>query len=210
MTLSWLTASRLWLVIDRHAALPRSCAEVALLCLQGGADVVLCRLKDMDAKDAFAVAAEVHAVCRDLGKPFVMSHDVGTAIALSADGVQLGVGDPPLAAVRQAVGGKMVIGYSTHSLEEAAQRFSEGADYVFLGPVFQTAEKLRYGPPLGLEVVEPALQLSGPVVFIGGIGEGNVEQLTALGGRRVAAISALQRVPDPLNAARRMRALLPL
>jgi thiamine-phosphate pyrophosphorylase len=209
MTPSWLAASRLWLVTDSVACAPRSCAEAARLCLEGGADVVLCRVKDVERAAARQIAADVRAVCRRLAKPFVMSHDVQTATELAADGVQLGAGDPPLAEIRTTLGEAMAIGYSTHSVAEAAQRFEEGVDYVFLGPIFPTPAKLRYGAPLGLSAVEPALRLRGPVVFIGGIGEGNIREITALGGMRVAAISALQRATDPRDAATRLKALLP-
>ena len=47
-----------------------------------------------------------------------------------------------------------------------------------------------------------------PVFAIGGIDESNVAQLIAEGLRRVCVIRAVSGVPDPEQAARRLRAML--
>ena len=130
-----------------------------------------------------------------------MSHFPELAVSLQADAVQLGVADPPVNAVRQLVGSAVAIGFSTHGAGEARDCLAAGADYVFLGPVFPTPEKLKYGAPLGLSAVRAAAALPGPVVFIGGINMGNVGSIVQAGGLRIAAIGALQRVADPRAAA---------
>ena len=205
---TWVESSRLWLVLDRRAAAPLSLHEVTRQAISGGVDVVLCRIKDAAREEVRRESSAVRALCREERIPFVMSHFPDLALELEAEGVQLGVEDAPLNEVRAQVGEGMVIGYSTHSVEEARRRFDEGADYVFLGPVFATPEKLKYGYPLGVAVVNAASGLPGPVVFIGGISLANVGQITGLGGRRIAAISSLQRVGDPAEAARRLREML--
>ena len=181
MAHDWIIASRLWLVLDRHAADPRTLPEVTRLAVSGGVDAVLCRIKDAPLADVARLAAEVRAACRELATPFVMSHFPELAVSLQADAVQLG--------------------FSTHGAGEARDCLAAGADYVFLGPVFPTPEKLKYGAPLGLSAVRAAAALPGPVVFIGGINMGNVGSIVQAGGLRIAAIGALQRVADPRAAA---------
>lgn len=204
MSGTWIEDSRLWLVLDRQAAVPRSLVEVTELAIAGGADAVLCRIRNLPRAEVLQLARPLRERCRELNTPFVMSHQAELALELSADAVQLGIADPPVAQVRTLVGSGIAIGYSTHGVGEALARFEDGVDYVFLGPIFATPEKLKYGSPLGLEAVEAAQSLPGPVIFIGGINPANCAEVVRAGGRRVAAISALQRTADPSAQARAM------
>lgn len=205
MTLNsdWPAQAKLWLVLDRHAAEPRSLEEVTELCIASGVEAVLCRIKDLPQTEVRKLAIPVREVCARLASPFIMSHDVELACELSADGIQLGLGDPPLEEVRGQLPPGTKVGYSTHSVDEALDRRGEGADYVFLGPIFPTPAKLKYGAPLGLDVVcDASARLTGfPVVFIGGIKISNISDVVQAGGSRVAAIAALQAVDEPSAAA---------
>ena len=175
---------------------------------RGGVDAVLCRLKELSEAEAYGIAAEVRQSCAEAGVPCVISHWAETALRLKADGLQLGAADPPLAEMRARIGKGMVLGYSAHSVEEARRAMEQGAGYVFLGPVFPTPAKLRYGAPLGLGVVRPALELPRPVVFIGGINLATLPELVAAGGKRIAAIAALNSAPDVAAAAAALRRML--
>ena len=208
MAHDWISPSRLWLVLDRHAAEPRTLPEVTRLAVSGGVDAVLCRIKDAPEADVARLASEVREACRELRVPFVMSHFPDLAVSLEADAIQLGIADPPIQEVRQLIGSSMAVGFSTHGVGEAQDCLAAGADYVFVGPVFPTPEKLKYGPPLGLGVVPDAAALPGPVVFIGGINLANASSIVQAGGLRVAAIGALQRVADPRAAAMALAAEL--
>jgi thiamine-phosphate pyrophosphorylase len=206
---SWLDTARLWLVLDRHAAQPRTLTAAAQLCIAGGVDAVLCRIRDLPRDEVRELALPLRVACWETATPFVMSHDVELTQELHADGLQLGVGDPPLAQLKEALGEGVALGYSTHSVAEAVACQEEGADYVFLGPIFPTPAKLKYGLPLSVSVVAPAVAaLRVPVVFIGGITAGNLPEILLAGGRRMAAIAALQAQPDPQAAAARLKALL--
>lgn len=193
ITADWPAEARLWLVLDEAAAAPRTLPDVTRQAILGGVDAVLCRLKTQSPDRVYTLARELREICAEQGCPFVMSHHAALALHLGADGLQLGSGDISLPAARQMIGPEMKLGRSCHSVAEAAEAFSAGADYVFLGPIFSTPSKLAYGPPLGLDVVSTAAaQLPGPVVFIGGIGFDNIEALLAAGGERVAVIRAVQ------------------
>jgi len=208
MNHSWIQASKLWLVLDRRAAAPRSLPEVTELAIKGGVDAVLCRIKDLPALEALELSREVRDVCRKYETPFVVSHFAQHAVELAAEGLQIGIQDPPIAEVRSIVGKKIALGYSTHGVGEARRCLAFGADYVFLGPIFATPEKLKYGSPLGLGVVSEAAELEGTVVFIGGISAANCAAVVHAGGRRIAASSALQRTDDPTAQASHLKRLL--
>jgi thiamine-phosphate pyrophosphorylase len=205
----WIEHSRLWLVLDRAAAAPLSLAEVTERAVSGGVDAVVCRIKDTPLEQVRELAIPVREICRRTQTPFIMSHYVELGLELGADAIHLGAGDAKLETIRAITGDQIALGYSTHSVAEAEAMQVRGADYVFLGPVFPTPAKLKYGDPLGLGVVPGASALPKPVVYIGGINLATFPLLIAAGGRRVAAIAALQSAPDIAAAARAMRVLLP-
>ena len=94
------------------------------------------------------------------------------------------------AVVRESFGGEILVGASTHSLEEAATAEREGADFVVFGPVFETPSKQAYGPPVGIPALEAvASRLRIPVVALGGIDESNFRRALDAGAAGVAGIS---------------------
>ncbi|MCB1218338.1 thiamine phosphate synthase [bacterium] len=210
---SWTLDCRLWLVLDHEACAPRQAAVACALALSGGVDAVLCRLRNIEDAAMRSIALQARRACQAYGVPFVVSHDSELARLTHADGIQFGVADGELhelAAKAEMAGEGIQWGYSAHSVEEAQAALDAGAAWVFLGPIFSTPEKLQYGAPLGLNAVHEALDSDQPerIVFIGGIDSGNIGELTTLGVRRIAAISALQRNVDPAAAAQQLRRML--
>lgn len=118
-----------------------------------------------------------------------------------ADGLHLPAAGLPIAAAREILGPDVWIGRSAHSVREALDAAAEGADYVFLGPIWQTTShpELR---PIGPEAIAAARQV--PIVAIGGVTIERVRIALEAGAYGVAAISALWRVPNPGSAAERM------
>ena len=124
----------------------------------------------------------------------VAAHSNSLGVHLPSEGL-------PTAAVRQLLGPSIAIGRSTHSPEEALAAWDEGADYVFLGPVWETAS--HPGQPgigtLAIERAQPAR-----VIAIGGVTPERVPLCVEKGAYGVAAISALWNAPDPAAAATQM------
>jgi len=117
---------------------------------------------------------------------------VDIAMAVGADGVQLPENGFPPRAARRAAAGKILVGVSAHSLERARSAEHEGADFITFGPVFDTASKLRYGPPQGLDALRRvAGGVNVPVFAVGGITPERALRCTACGASGVAVISAV-------------------
>jgi len=203
----WIVESRLWLVLDMAAAAPRDLPAVTELGIAGGVDVILCRIKNTPLDVVASQSAQVRQVCKEHGTPFVMSHFPELAVKLNADAVQIGVSDPPVEIIRKQVAG-MPVGYSSHGIAEAKAAIESGADYVFLGPVFPTPEKLKYGDPIGLGPVTESQDLARPVICIGGINHDNIDELIGRGAQRAAVISAIQRAVSPEDSARSLKVKL--
>src|SRR5215831_3999507 len=117
----------------------------------GGATLVQLRDKTSSPRDFYEAAADAVGVARRLGVRIIVNDRVDVAIAAGADGVHLGQDDLPAAAARAILGSSRIIGFSTHSPEQAVEASLWDVDYVAIGPVFATATKLDPDPVLGLE-----------------------------------------------------------
>jgi thiamine-phosphate diphosphorylase len=198
----------LWLVLDEKAAAPRTLQYVTERALDGGVDAVVLRMIGATRRRMVEQARTLVGTCRTYSAPLIVSHMPGVAMDVGADGVHLGEADPSIEEVRALVGEGMLIGYSGHSVEETLEAQRRGADYVFLGHAFETPSHAGQ-PPLGLAAVSRAVAaLRIPVVFIGGIEVGNVAALKEAGGRRIAAIRALNSGDDIAAQARALKAAL--
>ncbi|HLL74057.1 MAG TPA: thiamine phosphate synthase, partial [Pyrinomonadaceae bacterium] len=131
------------------------------------------------------------------------------ALACGARGLHLGQDDLDPAAARRVVGDDLLIGYSTHNVEQAARAARLPVDYVAVGPVFGTRTKENPDPAVGLEGiarVRAALGPDAPLVAIGGITLENAPAVLAAGADSVAVVSALVAEPDEIE--RRTREFL--
>jgi thiamine-phosphate pyrophosphorylase len=138
----------------------------------------------------------------------IINDRVDIAVASGADGVHLGQNDVPIEQARKLQTAPLIIGKSTHSVEQLAAAIAELPTYVSLGPVFATPTKPKV-KPVGIDYVERALPiLSGTGicnVAIGGITENNIETVLAAGARTVAVSSAVTTSPDPTAACRKLK-----
>ncbi|MCE5194093.1 MAG: thiamine phosphate synthase, partial [Nitrospiraceae bacterium] len=93
---------------------------------------------------------------------------------------------------RKIAQNKLMIGVSTHSIDEAVNAEKQGADFVILGPIYETQSKLEYGKPLGIDILNKAeKKVSIPVFAIGGIKADRVKEVISAGADGVAVISAI-------------------
>jgi thiamine-phosphate pyrophosphorylase len=182
-------------------------ARIVEAALEGGADVVQMRKKDMPKADQYRLGSRLRVMTQEHGALLIVNDHVDLALAIDADGVHLGQDDLPLLVVRALDGfeGRLV-GCSTHSLEQARRALRDGADYLGVGPVFATPTKPG-GPAVGTGLVrEVASNLAVPFVAIGGIEASNVGQVIQAGARAVAVVRAVYEAADPAGVARSLRA----
>jgi len=174
--------------------------------LQGGLRAVVVRRPRATARELFEVARQLRPATRRLDSLLLVSDRIDVALAADADGVHLGARSLPPAAARRILAPGMLLGLSVHNLDEAGQAEEEGADYLFLGPIFPTASHPGRAP-VGLEVYREAVLRSRiPVVAIGGVDGSNVGEVARAGGPGAAAIRAFHDAPDAAETARLFRA----
>jgi thiamine-phosphate diphosphorylase len=195
-------------ILDRDdEALARSLVDPAA----AGATVLQVRLKPGSAREVLAAARMARAITRAHGALLVVNDRLDIALAVEADGVHLGQDDLRLADARAALAGRpMLIGVSTHDLDQVRAALAAGADYLGFGPVFPTATKANPDPVVGLAGLAAAAALCRaagvPLVAIGGIGLGDAAAVAAAGASAAAAIGAVNQAADPGVAGRTLGA----
>jgi thiamine-phosphate pyrophosphorylase len=174
----------------------RSNLEVLEAVIQGGARIIQLREKEYPKKDLYHLAVKFREMTGKAGVLLIINDHVDIALGVEADGVHLGQEDLPLTVVRQ-LAPELLIGASTHSLEQALQAQKDGADYINIGPIFSTKTKEGVGRSLGPEVIsEISPQIKVPFTVMGGINELNMDQVLSKGARRVAMVTAITRATD--------------
>ena len=195
---------RLSLVTDRTQTCGRDLAAVVVECLAAGLPAVQVREKDLSAAELAVLCRRLREPTRARGALLIVNDRADVALAVGADAVQRTHASLSVADLRAVADGRLRIGASVHSLEDALSAEAEGADWIVFGPVYDTASKRQYGAPQGLaklQRVTSAVRI--PVVAIGGITPERVAEVRAAGARGVAAISAILSADSPATATRR-------
>jgi len=157
--------------------------------IRGGADVIQLREKQLSKRRRVEFGFEVRKVTREAGVLFIVNDDVDIALILDADGVHLGQDDIPIELARPLMKDK-IIGVSTHSERQINEAVSAGADYIGVGPIFETATKEDREPLVGTALLSKVRDICPiPYVAIGGISKANLSNVIRAGCTRVAVIS---------------------
>jgi len=177
--------------------------EVVAAAIDGGADAVQVREKDLNSRDFVAHARAVRAICAPRGVATIVNDRLDVALASEADGVHLGTDDLPVRDARRIAGAAFLIGASSHALDEARAAIDAGADHCGVGAMYPSRLKPGLAPTgegyLRAFVAEfPQI----PHLAIGGIEPGRVAALARAGCRGVAVSSAICGADDPAAIAR--------
>ncbi len=184
---------RLYLITDRKLFVDRLAFFSALEeALKGGVRALQLREKDLETRALLDMAYHLREVTDRYGVKLFINDRLDIALAVKADGVHLGGWSIPVGAARKIAGKGMLIGVSAHSVEEAVLADRGGADFVTLGPVYETPSKMSYGRPLGTDVLKKVKdEISLPVFAIGGIKKERVAEVLKSGAYGIALISAI-------------------
>lgn len=200
----WLP-SRLVLLTDRRQAeqAGHDLVGVVAAAVEAGVRTVLLREKDLPPTRRLTLARALCGLLGPAGGTLIVASDAVVAREVGA-GVHLAAADP------WPGHGASSVGRSCHSVDELRAAAREGVRYATLSPVFTTASKPGYGPPLGMDglaeacAAVPAL----PVLALGGIGRGRVADCLAAGAHGVAVMGEVMRASDPAGLTRDLLAEL--
>ena len=197
----------LYVVITGAFCAGRPALDILDQTLAAGVKLVQMREKEMSGRALYQLAREFRRRTEAAGALLIIDDRLGLALASDADGVHLGQEDLPLKAARR-IAPELIIGASTHALEEALAAQDEGASYVNIGPIFATQTKPGV-IPLGVEAIDRiAPRLKIPWTTMGGITRENISQVVARGAKHPAVMSAVTAAADPRAAAMELRQII--
>ena len=199
----------LYLITDRKLTQGRDLCTVVQQALDGGVKAIQLREKDLGGKELFEVANRLSVICHRYDAKLFINDRIDVALAVDAAGVQLGKTSLSIETARALMGSEKLIGYSTHSPQEAKQAEGAGADFILFGPVYFTPSKAAYGSPQGLTPLKEAVaKVALPVYAIGGINAENLTQTMNTGIHGIALISAIIAAGDPTAEAKKILSML--
>lgn len=176
--------------------------------LRGGVGIVQLRMKRASDEEILSAARVVREACDEHHALFILNDRPDLVAMAGADGVHVGQDDGPVAQARIAVGPDRIVGLSTHTPEQVRAAAGSGADYIGVGPVYETPTKPGR-PAVGLELVGFAAAATElPFFAIGGIDAGSAGEVAGAGATRIAVVRALREAEDPEATARALREAL--
>lgn len=200
---------RIYPITDKSLSGLSHADQVARL-IDGGATLIQIRDKQSSPKDFLRDAQAAKAIADQNNVKLIINDRVDIAMAIDAAGVHVGQSDLPVDVARRLLSEELIVGFSTHTLEQAELAVEAPIDYVAFGPIFRTRTKVDQDPAVGLDLLSSATRVvrNVPLVAIGGITAENCRSVLAAGADSVAVISAA--VGDGPSISQNMRRLLDL
>ncbi|HEY0658573.1 MAG TPA: thiamine phosphate synthase [Pyrinomonadaceae bacterium] len=161
--------------------------------IKGGAKFIQLREKYASTREFYKSAENALKIARKHDVKIIINDRVDIALALKADGVHLGQDDLPPAEARKILGEKVIIGYSTHNIEQAIAAVLMPVNYLAIGPIYATKTKENPDAMVGLEGLRKVREATEnfPLVAIGGINLENLREVYEAGANSAAIISGL-------------------
>ncbi len=159
--------------------------------VEAGCQIIQYREKNKSTKKMIYEASEIKRICENNAK-FLVNDRIDIALAVDADGVHLGQNDMPIEIARKLMGDDKIIGLTVHNVDEAIEAENKGADYIGLGPIFDTFTKEDAVGGIGpnkIREIKNSIRIA--VVAIGGINMENCESVIRNGADCLAAIYAV-------------------
>ena len=184
----------------RHS--PRTTIEAAL---EAGVSMVQLRIKHTTDREALELCRWAVKKTAASGTALVINDRFDLADLSGAQGVHLGDQDLAPEKIPTALRDRLLVGLSTHTLEQVRASTERPIDYVAFGPVFGTRSKDTDWTPRGIGLLAEAAALARhPLVAIGGITLGSLEQVRTAGAAAAAIIAAIGDAEDPVAATREL------
>jgi thiamine-phosphate pyrophosphorylase len=195
-------------IVDLGYVQPEAVSDITQQLVRGGIDLLQLRAKDRPLELIRGLAENMLLITQPANVPLIINDHPQLLREVNAEGCHVGQTDSPIAQARELAGRPVIIGKSTHSLEQALAAEAEGANYIGFGPIFPTPTKPD-APAIGLGDLEKLrTKVRIPVFCIGGIKETNFTEVTNAGGERVCIVSDLLLAPDINARTRAIKAFL--
>ena len=176
--------------------------------LKGGLNLLQYRDKSGKDSDRLEKAHQLCQLCHRYKALFIVNDRVDIALAVDADGVHLGQNDAPVTFARELLGSHKIIGRSTTNKQELNRAIAEGADYVGVGPFYETPTKPGKAAASTEYIDYVKAKCPVPWFAIGGINLNNLDAVLTTGAQRIAVVRAIMQAEQPTQVTRQFLAQL--
>ena len=198
-----LVMPRLYVILDA-GLIRRPAGEIAAQLIGAGVRMLQYRAKDVPAREILETASSLSEFIRNGEANFFVNDRPDVAFLAGAHGVHVGQNDVDVEQARAVVGRDRWVGVSTHNPEQFERAAASSADYIAIGPIFDTATKMNPDPVVGTELIRRLRPLTRkPIVAIGGIRLESAAEVIQAGADSVAVISDILGAADPAEQARK-------
>jgi len=181
--------NKLYVITENSISKGRSNEEVVREAIAGGAEIIQLREKEWSKDKLKEEAIKLLKICKENNVLFIVNDYVDVALEIEANGVHLGQSDIPISEARKICGDELIIGLSTHSVEQAVNANKEDVDYVTIGPIYKTRAK---DYTVGTKIIKELInKINKPLIAIGGINKNNIDEVLSQGIKSIAVISAV-------------------
>src|SRR5256714_10081368 len=172
-----------------------------------GIDLIQIREKKLTARVLFELVERARDLTTGTKTRLLVNDRADIAAGAGADGIHLTTESLDAVTIRKMFGKDFLIACSTHSFTEACAARDQGGDLIVFGPIFETASKKQFGPPVGLEKLSEVARelLDFPVLALGGIAENNARDCFAAGAQGIAGISLFSNPRNFMSIAQSIR-----
>jgi thiamine-phosphate pyrophosphorylase len=161
--------------------------EIAQLADEAGIDYFQLREKDLQPAELLKIARHIRPFL--VRTKFIINASLDVALAAEADGVHLQKENLPVREIRKRYPA-LIIGYSAHSLDELKHAEIDGANYIFVSPLFSPISKHSALPAIGCdELCKWIIDRNATVIALGGISVSNLPEVAKAGAKGAAGIS---------------------
>ena len=197
---------KLYAITDRQLSAPQTLHDTVHGLLDVGISAIQLREKDLSDAEYIKLAEPLCRLCHTYSAQLFINSRIEIAMSIGADGLHLPGDSAAVEKVMEETNRRFIIGVSVHTLTEAKQRETEGADFITYSPIYLTVSKPDYGPAIGVEGLRGVAEgVNIPVFALGGITPERVAECLDAGAYGVAVMSG---VMSPENGAQQAKVYL--
>jgi len=176
--------------------------------LKGGVTIMQLREKDKSTREYICLAEKVHTLTKKYNVPLIIDDRIDVAMAADAEGVHLGQSDMPICTARKILGNDYIIGATAKTVEQAAEAYGQGADYLGVGAIYPTTTKVKtvLTSTETLDAICKAVPV--PVNAIGGLNKNNISVLKDIPIAGICVVSAIMKADCPQKAAEELNEII--
>lgn len=200
--------SRLYFITDSTLYEKDEFLRRVKVALDGGVTLVQLREKERTTREYLELARAVHELTMQYNVPLIIDDRLDIAMAADTEGVHLGQSDLPIHIARKLWGSDKIIGATAKTVEQAAEAYEQGADYLGVGAIYPTTTKVKtiLTSTEMLDKICHAVPI--PVNAIGGLNKDNIDVLKGIPIAGVCVVSAVMKAEDPKKAAEELSAAM--